>query len=116
MPDTQSTIVIDLTGKTALITGGTRGIGKAIADKFLDAGATVFVTGTKKEEIDKLNGENTIPKLGYLQADFSKEQSILEFIKTLEQFEKIDILVNNAGVNKINVNTETTLDEYNFLT
>jgi 3-oxoacyl-[acyl-carrier protein] reductase len=116
MPDTQSTIVIDLTGKTALITGGTRGIGKAIADKFLDAGATVFVTGTKKEEIDKLNGENTVPKLGYLQADFSKEQSILEFVKTLEQFEKIDILVNNAGVNKINVNTETTLDEYNLLT
>ncbi|MFT4155381.1 SDR family NAD(P)-dependent oxidoreductase [Parafilimonas sp.] len=116
MPDTQSKVVIDLTGKTALVTGGTRGIGKAIADKFLDAGATVYVTGTRKEEIDRLNAENKIESLHYLQADFSSEATILQFSNSLSQFERIDILVNNAGINKINLNTETTIEDYNLLT
>ena len=43
---------IELSGKTALITGATRGIGRAIADAFLDAGAHVVLTGTKPDEIE----------------------------------------------------------------
>lgn len=116
MPDTQSKVFIDLTGKIALVTGGTRGIGKAIADNFLKAGATVYVTGTRKEEIESLNADNTIDNLHYLQANFSSEQTILQFSDSLSQFEKIDILVNNAGINKINLNTETTIEDYNLLT
>lgn len=116
MPDTQSKVLIDLTGKIALITGGTRGIGKAIADRFLQAGATVYVTGTRKEEIDNLNAENKIKGLHFLQANFSSEETILEFSNSLPQFERIDILVNNAGINKINLNTETTIEDYNLLT
>jgi 3-oxoacyl-[acyl-carrier protein] reductase len=115
MLNTQSKVVIDLTEKIALVTGGTRGIGKATADKFLDAGATVYVTGTRKEEIERLNAENRTERLHYLQADFSNEQSILRFSESLSQFEKIDILVNNAGINKINLNTDTTTEDYNLL-
>ena len=70
-----SKIKIDLAGKTTLITGGTRGIGRAIADKFTDAGASVILTGTKKEEIERLNKENTSRHKKYLQVDFTDENS-----------------------------------------
>lgn len=116
MLNTQSKVVIDLAGKTALVTGGTRGIGKAIADKFIDAGAIVYVTGTRKEQIERMNADNATERLHYLQADFSNEQNILQFSESLSQFEKIDILVNNAGINKINLNIDTTTEDYNLLT
>jgi len=47
MPDS-----IELLGKTALITGGTRGIGKAVSNLFLNAGANVILIGSKTDEID----------------------------------------------------------------
>ena len=50
-----------------------------------------------------------------MQADFSSEQGITDFCITVSKFEKIDVLVNNAGVNKINLQTEATIDEYNLL-
>ena len=50
-----SSFSIDLNGKIALITGGTRGIGKAISELFVTAGANILVTGTKKDEIEALN-------------------------------------------------------------
>ena len=46
---------INLDGKVALVTGGTRGIGKSISDQLLKAGARVLATGTNAEEIEKLN-------------------------------------------------------------
>ncbi|HVX50189.1 MAG TPA: SDR family NAD(P)-dependent oxidoreductase [Chitinophagaceae bacterium] len=113
--DNRIPVKIDLSGKIALITGGTRGIGRAIADRFLDAGASVILTGTKKDEIEQLNESNTFEKVRYLQADFSDNASTTEFLKAISACERIDILVNNAGVNKIGLNTETTLEDYNFL-
>jgi 3-oxoacyl-[acyl-carrier protein] reductase len=115
MSESISQVKIDLSGKIALITGGTRGIGKAIADKFLDAGASVILTGTKIDEIERLNSGNTSERIKYLQADFSNHISTSEFLATLQTFDKIDILINNAGVNKISLNTETTLEDYVFL-
>lgn len=106
---------IDLTGKIVLITGGTRGIGKAIANRYLDAGATLILTGTKVEEVDKLNAENTGTKISYLQVDFTDETSVALFLEKIAAMPRIDVLINNAGVNKIALNTETTLDDYNYL-
>jgi len=111
----KSNITIDLTGRLALITGGTRGIGKAIADRFLEAGASLILTGTKAAEIERLNREKTDDRVVYLQVDFSDPNSIDTFLTNIASYSKIDVLINNAGVNKIALNTETTNDDFDFL-
>ena len=108
-------ISIDLTGKTALITGGTRGIGKAIADKFIQAGAFTIITGTKQSEVDQLNNSIIAGKISYMQLDLSDKESTLAFLSEIRALPKIDILINNAGINRINLNTETTLEDYDLL-
>jgi len=113
--DHSSGISINLSGKIALITGGTRGIGKAIADRFLEAGASIILTGTKTSEVDKLNAENTSDKITYLQVDFTDKSSVKTFVNKISAYPKIDILINNAGVNKIALNTETTDEDFDLL-
>ena len=92
---------INLSGKTALITGATRGIGKAIANVFLEAGATVILTGTKKDEIDQLNANNKNNAVKWVVANFSTLAGINSIIGELRELEAIDICVNNAGINII---------------
>tara|TARA_B110000116_G_scaffold271687_1_gene293222 strand:- start:1390 stop:2151 length:762 start_codon:yes stop_codon:yes gene_type:complete len=111
-----SSVKIDLSGRIALVTGGTRGIGKAIVQLFFDAGATVIVTGTKTDEIESLKKNNVSDRMHYFQVDFSSESSITDFLQYINKLEAIDILVNNAGVNRINLNTETSDEDYDFLT
>jgi 3-oxoacyl-[acyl-carrier protein] reductase len=113
--DHSSGISIDLSGKTALITGGTRGIGKAIADLFLKAGASIILTGTKAGEVDKLNSNNICDKRTYLQVDFTDKNSVEAFVNKISAYTKIDVLINNAGVNKIALNTETTDEDFDLL-
>ncbi len=115
MIESKSNIKIDLTGQIALITGGTRGIGKAIADAFLQAGASVILTGTKQSEIDRLNNENTLGTVSYLQVDFSNNDSTDLFLSKIQAMDRIDILVNNAGINKINLNVDTATEDYDLL-
>jgi len=93
-----------LTGKTALITGAARGIGKAIALKFAAEGANIAFTDLVIDE----NGqetENELKKLGVQAkgyasnaADFAQTEEVVAKIK--EEFGQIDILVNNAGITK----------------
>lgn len=85
---------MDFTGKTALVTGATRGIGKAIVDVLIDRGCSVIVTGTK----GKFSQGDII---SYIPLDLSKKTSIVSFKKHLAKFNQIDILVNNAGINII---------------
>ena len=108
-------IIIDLTGKTVLITGGTRGIGKAIADKFIEAGASAIITGTKQSEVDQLNNSIILDRISYMQLDLADKESTLAFLLKINSLPKVDILVNNAGINKINLNTETTWEDYDLL-
>jgi len=108
-------ISIDLSEKTALITGATRGIGKAIADSFIEAGAKVILTGTKRSEIDQLNSENENNALQWIEADFSSQDGIATFIEELKFIESVDICVNNAGINIIKPFTEYSTDEYQRL-
>lgn len=92
-----------LEGKTAIVTGGTRGIGFAIVKKFLDNGAKVALCGSRQETVDKalakLHEENPdYPVMG-ITPDLSDLDSITaEFMKVKEAFGSIDILGNNAGV------------------
>jgi NAD(P)-dependent dehydrogenase (short-subunit alcohol dehydrogenase family) len=83
-------------GKTALITGGGRGIGAAIARALAARGARVGVTGRTRSQIDAVAGE-----LGgvALQADFTDRASVDRLIADVgDQLGRVDILVNNAGI------------------
>ena len=93
-----------LTGKTALVTGAARGIGKAIALKFAAEGANVAFTDLVIDE----NGQATETEIaafgvkakGYASnaADFAQTEEVVKQVK--EDFGSIDILVNNAGITK----------------
>ena len=106
---------IDFMGKTVLITGATRGIGKAIADAFMDSGANLLLTGTKPEEIEQRSEEKKNTKVKWLKADFSLPGGIASFIEQLKSADAIDICVNNAGINIIKPYAEYSADEYQRL-
>jgi len=106
---------IDLTGKKALITGATRGIGKAIANDFLKAGAQVILTGTNQHKIEQLVAANENPNIKWLMADFSTQDGIETFIDDLKKTNTIDICVNNAGINIIKPFEEYFVSEYDRL-
>ena len=108
-------IRIDLSGKTALITGATRGIGRAISNKFIEAGANVILTGTSQIEIDQLSSENINKAIKWIMADFSTPNDILLFLDELSKMGIIDICINNAGVNIIKPLNEVKNEEYNRL-
>lgn len=93
-----------LDGKTALITGAARGIGKAIALKFAEEGANVAFTDLVIDENGKATEAEIAAKgvraKGYASnaADFSQTEEVVKAVK--EEFGSIDILVNNAGITK----------------
>ena len=95
-------MIIDYTNKTVLITGGTRGIGKALVEAFEASGANLIITGRNKDNIDKLNIEYNNLKREYFVLNFAKVGNYEEFENNLIGKEKIDVLVNNAGINIIN--------------
>ena len=85
-----------LSGKIAIITGGSRGIGKAIAKEFAANGASVVISGRDQEKLDEAAKEISAFAI---QADIRKESEVQSLIeKTVEKFGRLDILVNNAGV------------------
>ncbi len=90
-----------LNGKTALVTGCKRGIGKAIAEGLAEAGANIIGVSASLE-LEGSEVEKKIKKIGRkfkaYQCDFSNRKSLYEFInKTKSENERIDILINNAG-------------------
>jgi NAD(P)-dependent dehydrogenase (short-subunit alcohol dehydrogenase family) len=92
-----------LTEKTAVVTGGSRGIGLAIARALLDAGANVAITATKQETLDAaadtLGGSGARERLLPLRADVRSYPDVERAMtKVAERFGGIQILVNNAGV------------------
>ena len=93
---------LSLEGKVALVTGGSRGIGKAIALTFADAGADLAISGRKIQDLEKVADE--IKKLGKKCLPVSAHARKIEELKHLvdqvvETFGRIDILVNNAATN-----------------
>ncbi len=89
----------DLTGKIAVITGGTSGIGLATAKNFLASGAKVVIAGSRasgKEIADSLGGEDTVR---FCQTDVTNEESVKNLIDfTVRSFGGLDIAVASAGV------------------
>ncbi|BAZ52430.1 short-chain dehydrogenase/reductase SDR [Nostoc sp. NIES-4103] len=108
-----------LAGKVAIVTGASRGIGRAIALKLAGNGASVVVNyagnTTKAQEvvaeIDKLGVQGLA-----VQADVSKVAEIQRlFQQTIERFGRVDILVNNAGINIYKLITEVTEADFDKL-
>ena len=86
--------MIDFSGKKAIVTGGTRGIGNCIVKSLVKSGCKVLFTGTKERNM-KIPSSSDYHKL-----DFNNKESVNEFSSFLESnFDKVDILVNNAGIN-----------------
>ena len=88
----------------AVVTGATRGIGYAIAERLLKDGLEVIITGTKK------NGKHPAGS-SYYQVDFLDEDSTNKFINFLKK-QQINILVNNAGINKISEFSSIDIDDF----
>ena len=86
-----------LEGKVAIITGGSRGIGFAIAKAFSENGAKVIITSQNSQQLENSANQlnNTIP----LSADIRNGDDVRKVIEnTIEKFGKLDILINNAGI------------------
>jgi 3-oxoacyl-[acyl-carrier protein] reductase len=95
--------MFDLTGKTALVTGATGGIGNAIARALHKQNATVAISGTRKEVLDQLAGELK-ERVHVLSCDLSKKDEVEALVpKAEETMGKLDILVANAGITKDNL-------------
>ena len=91
--------LFDVSGKTALVTGGSRGIGLMIARGLVQAGARVIVSSRKSADVEAAAEE--LADLGdchAIPADISTQQGAQELARaTTERFPTLDILVNNAG-------------------
>ena len=90
---------LGLKGKTAVVTGAASGIGKAVAQAFLDNGANVVVCDMNPNE-PSFNLTETSGKVKYVVTNVTDAENVADMVKiALDTFGKIDILVNNAGIN-----------------
>jgi len=92
--------LFDLTGKTALVTGGSRGLGLQLAQALGEAGAKVMLSSRKAEDLMESAAELKAAgiEVDWIAADCSKEADIRALAdETLKRFGHVDILVNNAG-------------------
>ncbi|MCI0380278.1 MAG: SDR family oxidoreductase [Gemmataceae bacterium] len=95
--------MLDLTGKTALVTGGSKGLGKAMARGLAEVGADIVISSRHEEELRSALEEilrGTGRKGSYVVADMTRRDEVHRLARTaLELTGRVDILVNNAGTN-----------------
>jgi NAD(P)-dependent dehydrogenase (short-subunit alcohol dehydrogenase family) len=91
--------LFDISGKTAVVTGGSRGIGKMIARGFVEAGARVVISSRKQEDLKRTAAELAAGgECHPIRADLSTPEGAASLAGAIaERFEQLDILVNNAG-------------------
>jgi len=93
---------IDLAGRAALVTGSTRGIGRAIAQTLSDSGATVAVVGRDPAKADIV--ASTMRSAKGFGCDITDGAAVTALVEEVEKtFGAIDILVNNAGITRDNL-------------
>lgn len=106
-----------LKNKVAIITGGSRGIGYATANAFLREGATVIITASSKESVEKavekLKEAHPGARVGGISPNLSNYESVRSsFVEATTEFGCVDILVNNAGVSESTPFTEYTEEAF----
>ena len=94
----------DLSGRTVLVTGGSKGLGKAMAEGFASAGANLFLVSRNLGEAQatafEIKENYQVDTVGY-EADVTNEGTVDEMVKdALSAYGRIDVLVNNAGINR----------------
>lgn len=95
--------MFDLSGKTALVTGATGGIGGAIARALHAQGATVAISGTRREALDALAGE-LAERVHVLPCNLGNAEEVEKLVPDAEEaMGQLDILVNNAGITRDNI-------------
>lgn len=104
-----------LKGKTAVVTGGTRGIGLAIAKKYLENGANVAIAGSREETVEKALNQLQDYKdnvMGIWPDLCNPEEVAAAFASVKERFGSLDILANNAGISSRTSIYDYTLEEF----
>ena len=104
-----------LAGKVAVVTGGSRGIGFAVAEALLREGASVVISGTSKDHLDaaKENLASYSGRVSAVQADVRRYEDVEGLMATAaDDFGGLDILINNAGVGVFKPVAETTVEEW----
>ncbi|HVG54744.1 MAG TPA: SDR family oxidoreductase [Vicinamibacterales bacterium] len=105
-----------LSGKTAVVTGGSRGIGLSVAEALLQDGASVAISGTSKSHLDAATASLEAKHRGRVlavQADVRKYADVEALMAAaVSKFGGLDILINNAGVGVFKPVAETSVDEW----
>lgn len=91
--------VLSLEGKTAIVTGGAGGLGLAITDLFLEAGAKVVAIDINTDLVQKFESTHDSSRAIAVEANVTLEEDLEDLFKTtIQKFGQVDIIVNNAGL------------------
>src|SRR5260370_16410946 len=103
---------MNLNGKTAIVTGGTRGIGRAIAEALLREGASVCISARKQHEVEKAVEELSPRALGFVcdVRNYDQVKTMIDY--TIKEFGGLDLLVNNAGIGVFEPVEETSPEDF----
>ena len=106
----------DLSGRTVLVTGGSKGLGKAMADGFASAGANLFLVSRNLNEAtaaaEEIKESHPIEAVGH-ETDVTDEKAVSQMVEeALGRFGQIDVLVNNAGINRRGPIEDLSYDDF----
>lgn len=108
--------MLDLTGKVALVTGSTKGIGLAIAESLVEAGASVVVSARTQDDVDRVSGRLAAGATGTvlgIACDVADPEACRHLVdQTAQRLGRLDILINNAGLGIFKSIEEMTWDEW----
>ncbi|MHB8860047.1 MAG: SDR family NAD(P)-dependent oxidoreductase [Thermoleophilia bacterium] len=104
--------LFDLSGKTAIVTGGAVGIGAGIAYRLSEAGANVVIADIDPDKAEKTSQQ--LPGSGIaVRTDVSKEEDVANMVrKAVDAFGGLDVMVNNAGIYPMKPSLDMTVDEW----
>lgn len=98
--------MFEVKGKTVVVTGGSRGIGFAIAEAFANNGANIVISSRSEDSLNEAaqSLSNTGASVKPIPSDVSQQSSVKELIeKTVSEYDTIDVVINNAGITKDNL-------------